>query len=50
MLAAQAKERQRESQKNFHGNQHTGMGQNSASHQKSKIKQKKQMLLNRLKI
>ena len=37
MLAAQAKERQRESQKNFHGNQHTsGMGQNSAPHQKSK--------------
>ena len=37
MLAAQDKERQRESQKNFHGNQHTsGMGQNSAPHQKSK--------------
>ena len=37
MLAAQAKERQRESQKNFHGNQHTsGMGQISAPHQKSK--------------
>lgn len=36
MLAAQAKERQKESQKNFHGNQHTGMGQNSAPHQKSK--------------
>lgn len=34
---AQAKERQRESQKNFHGNQHTsGMGQISAPHQKSK--------------
>ena len=37
MLAAQAKERQRESQKNFHGNQHTsGMRQISAPHQKSK--------------
>lgn len=49
MLAAQAKERQ----KIYCGNQYdkkSGLRQNSVQVQKSKIKQKKQMLLNRLNI